>query len=79
MQRDTDDVAGSVAEFTWLVNCLRGVEQGVRQERDQRMSGEIVLWAVHWYCRYAASYHDLQAMTTERGVAVDHSTIYRRV
>ena len=42
-------------------------------------SGEIVLWAVRWYCRYAVSYCDLETMMTERGVAVDHSTIYRWV
>ena len=24
--------------------------------------GEIVLWAVRWYCRYAVSYRDLEAM-----------------
>ena len=38
-----------------------------------------MLWAVRWYCRYAVSYRDLEAMMTERGVAVDHSTIYRWV
>jgi len=38
-----------------------------------------VLWAVRWYCRYAVSYRDLESMVTERGVAVDHSTIYRWV
>ena len=32
-----------------------------------------------WYCRYAVSYRDLESMMTERGVAVDHSTIYRWV
>ena len=30
-----------------------------------------MLWAVRWYCRYAVSYRDLEAMMTERGVAVD--------
>ena len=43
------------------------------------LSGEIVLWAVRWYCRYAVSYRDLEAMMTERGVAVDHTTVYRWV
>ena len=41
--------------------------------------GGIVLWAVRWYCRYAVSYRALEAMLTERGVAVDHTTIYRWV
>ena len=47
--------------------------------KGRHFRGEIVLWAVRWYCRYAVSYRDLEAMMTERGVAVDHSTIYRWV
>ncbi len=41
--------------------------------------GEIILWAVRWYCRYGVSYRDLEEMLEERGVAVDHTTIYRWV
>ncbi|GAA5658358.1 hypothetical protein Brsp06_04742 [Brucella sp. NBRC 13694] len=37
--------------------------------------GEIILWAVRWYCRYGISYRDLEQMMGERGVPVDHSTI----
>ncbi|MBV9013405.1 MAG: IS6 family transposase [Pseudonocardiales bacterium] len=40
---------------------------------------EVILWAVRWYCRYGVSYRDLEEMLTERGVAVDHTTIYRWV
>ena len=47
--------------------------------KGRHFRGEIVLWAVRWYCRYAISYRDLEAMMTERGVAVDHSAIDRRV
>ena len=47
--------------------------------KGRHFRGEIVLWAVRWYCRYAVSYRDLEAIMTERGVAVDHSTIYRWV
>ena len=47
--------------------------------RGPHFRGEIVLWAVRWYCRYAVSYRNLEATMTERGVAVDPSTIYRRV
>ena len=45
--------------------------------KGRHFRGEIVLWAVRWYCRYSVSYRDLETMMTERGVAVDHSTIYR--
>ena len=38
-----------------------------------------MLWAVRWYFRYSVNYRDLEAMVIERGVAVDHSTIYRWV
>ena len=41
--------------------------------KGRHFGGEIVLWAVRWYCRYAVSYRDLESMMTERGVAVDHS------
>ena len=47
--------------------------------KGRHFRGEIVLWAVRWYCRYAVSYRDLEAMMTERGVAVDHSLIDRWV
>ena len=47
--------------------------------KGRHIGGEIVLWAVRWYCRYPISYRDLETMMTERGVAVDHSTIYRWV
>ena len=40
---------------------------------------EVILWAVRWYCRYGISYRELEEMLTERGVAVDHTTIYRWV
>ena len=40
---------------------------------------DIIIWAVRWYCKYGISYRDLEEMLTERGVMVDHSTIYRWV
>ena len=67
--------------------CHRLSGWGVREEGERAMSefkgrhfeGEIVLWAVRWYCRYGISYRDLEQMMGERGVSVDHSTIYRWV
>ncbi len=41
--------------------------------------GEIILGAVRWYCKYGISYRDLEEMMGERGVEVDHSTLYRWV
>ena len=34
---------------------------------------------MRWYCKYGISYHELQEMLDERGVSVDHTTIYRWV
>lgn len=45
----------------------------------QHFQGEIILWAVRWYCKYGISYRELQEMLAERGVNVDHTTIYRWV
>jgi Transposase and inactivated derivatives len=45
----------------------------------RHFQGEVILWAVRWYCRYGVSYRDLEHMMGERGVSVDHSTIYRCV
>jgi len=40
---------------------------------------DIIIWAIRWYCKYGISYRDLEEMMGERGVEVDHSTIYRWV
>ena len=45
----------------------------------RHFQGEIILWAVRWYCKYAVSYRNLEEMFCERGLTVDHTTIYRWV
>ncbi len=40
---------------------------------------EIIIWAVRWYCKYGISYRELEEMMEERGVEIDHTTIYRWV
>lgn len=40
---------------------------------------EIILLCVRWYLRYVLSYRDLEGMMVERGLSVDHTTIYRWV
>jgi len=39
----------------------------------------IILLCVRWYLRYALSYRDLEEMMAERGLVVDHTTIFRWV
>jgi transposase-like protein len=45
----------------------------------RRFPAEIILLCVRWYCKYGISYRDLAEMMSERGVAVDPSTIFRWV
>ena len=52
---------------------------GMNDFKGRHHKGEIILWAVRWYCKYGISYRDLETMMAERGVDVDHSTIYRWV
>ena len=47
--------------------------------KRRRFPAEIILLCVRWYCRYGISYRDLEEMMGERGVAVDHVTLYRWV
>ena len=44
-----------------------------------RFPPEVILLAVRWYLRYGLSYRDVEELLTERGVEVDHVTIYRWV
>ena len=45
----------------------------------RHFESEIILLCVRWYLRYALSYRDLEEMMAERGLSVDHTTIYRWV
>lgn len=47
--------------------------------KSRHFSRDIILWAVRWYCKYGISYRELQEMLAERGVSVDHTTLYRWV
>ena len=40
---------------------------------------DVILFAVYFYLRYPVSYHDLQEIMQERGVAVDDATLNRWV
>jgi hypothetical protein len=44
-----------------------------------RFPSEVIMVAVRWYLRYGLSYRDVEELLAERGIAVDHVTIYRRV
>jgi transposase-like protein len=44
-----------------------------------RFPPDVIVLAVRWYLRFALSYRDLEELLIERGVEVDHVTIYRWV
>ena len=44
-----------------------------------RFPPDVILLAVRWYLRFALSYRDVEELLAERGVDVDHVTVYRWV
>jgi IS6 family transposase len=44
-----------------------------------RSPREVIALAVRWYLRYGLSYHDVEELLAERGITVDHVTVYRWV
>jgi transposase, IS6 family len=44
-----------------------------------RFSAEVIMLAVRWYLRYGLSYRDVEELLAERGIEVDHVSIYRWV
>ena len=57
---------------------------GGRGEAGQILQGaafiaEVILWTVRWYLMFPISYRDLELMLADRGVDVDHTTIFRGI
>ncbi len=44
-----------------------------------RFPSEVIIVAVRWYLRYGLSYGDVEELLAERGIAVDHVSVYRWV
>jgi len=44
-----------------------------------RFPPEVILLAVRWYLRFGLSYRDLEELLAERGIVVDHVTLFRWV
>jgi transposase, IS6 family len=45
--------------------------------KGRQFTAEVILWAVRWYLMFPISYRDLELMLQDRGVTVDHTTIFR--
>ena len=55
---------------------LAPVRQG-QSFKGRQFTAEVILWAVRWYLMFPISYRDLALMLADRGVHVDHTTIFR--
>jgi hypothetical protein len=82
-------IAGSTA-LGWLApsgatrnNASPGRVDGVvTADQDGAFKGrhftaEVILWGLRWYLDFPISYRDLAAMLADRGVSIDHTTLYR--
>ena len=45
--------------------------------KGRQFTAEVILWAVRWYLQFPISYRDLERMLADRGVTVEHTTLYR--
>ena len=45
--------------------------------KGRQFTAEIILWAIRWYLQFPISYRDLARMFSDRGVHVDHTTLFR--
>jgi transposase-like protein len=45
--------------------------------KGRQFTAEVILWAVRWYLMFPISYRDIECMLQDRGVLVDHTTIFR--
>src|SRR5262249_26346772 len=47
--------------------------------RKRQFEPIIIVTCVRWYCRFSLSLRDLEELMAERGLALDHTTIWRWV
>ena len=50
-----------------------------RRARFVRFPPEVITLAVRWYLRFGLSYRDVEELLAERGIEVDHVSVYRWV
>ena len=48
-----------------------------RTFKGRQFTAEVIVWALRWYLMFPVSYRDLELMLADRGLAVDHTTIFR--
>ncbi len=65
-----------------LMRCIRRVHPVLPPPSaftGFRFPREVIVLAVRWYLRYGLSYRDVEELLAERGVRVDHVSVYRWV
>ena len=45
--------------------------------KGRQFTAEVILWAVPWYLMFLISCRDLELMLADRGISVDHITLFR--
>src|SRR3954454_15517144 len=54
-----------------------GVMAQGKEFKGRQFTAEVILWAVRWYLMFPISDRDLELMLQDRGVTVDHTTLFR--
>src|SRR5215213_3859663 len=54
-----------------------GVRAQSKAFKGRQFTAEVILWAVRWYLMVPISYRNLELMLLDRGVTVDHTTLFR--
>lgn len=47
--------------------------------KGRHFRSDVILWSLRWYLALPISFRDLALMLSDRGVAVDHITLFRLV
>ena len=75
-----------VASFESKIRQAQSMRRRCRRAPTSRSSfagfrfpTDVIVIAVRWYLRYGLSYRDVEELLAERGITVDHATVYRRV
>jgi transposase, IS6 family len=65
--------------MTHLTSGIIPLKNRKSPSKWRHYASDVILLCVRWYCRYQLSYRDLEEMMRERGLTVDHVTIFRWV
>jgi transposase-like protein len=55
----------------------KGGDGSGRVVQRAEFTAGVILWAVRWYLQFPISYRALELMLQDRGVSVDHTTVFR--